>query len=454
MAVIALAPQRPSPAPASPARSHRDPGIDLVRALCVLAVMLVHGLQIAVTLDPAGPVLEYATRGASWYPPLTWLLQVMPLFFVVSGFAGAIAHRRLRERGGTATDFVTARVHRLLVPALAPVAAVVVALAVLSAAGVPGELMDEAGLRWREPLWFLAVFLGAQALLPLLLRAHERAPWPSLLALLGGAVAVDLLRAQTGVDAIGYANLAFVWLALQQAGFLLADGQLEALSRRARLLGAIMAAAALLTAFATGAWSPDLIAHLNPPTTALLVLGTAQTLALSLVRPQLRALAEHPRVAAVIGFVTARTMTFYLWNLSALLLLAGGSLLLAQHGGLTLPEPSSLDWWLDRPTWLLTSIALTATAAWLVGPLERLRPVRPTHEARRAAQAIGLGLAGLGVLLLAGASPLSGLAALALLLGALSRIREPREAGAGPAGQRRGHGAAAAARAGLAHGAH
>lgn len=435
MAVIALAPPRNPPAPI-PESSHRDPGIDLVRALCVLAVMLVHGLQVAVTLDVAGPALEYATRGAAWYPPLTWLLQVMPLFFVVSGFAGAIAHRRLQERGGSATDFVTARVHRLLLPTLAPVAAIALALAVLSAAGAPTELLGEAGLRWREPLWFLAVFLGAQALLPMLLRAHERAPWSTLLALVGSAVLVDVLRAQTGIEAIGYANLAFVWLALQQAGFLLADGRIEALSLRTRLLGALAAVATLLTAFASGFWSPDLIAHLNPPTTALLVVGAAQTLALSLVRPQLRELAARPLVAAVTGFVTARTMTFYLWNLSALLLLAGGSLLLAQWGVLTLPAPSSLEWWLDRPQWLLASIALTATAAWLFGPLERVRPVRPTREPRRTGQAIALGLAGLGMLLIAGASPASGLVALVLLLGALARIRGPRPAlaGGGPAG--------------------
>lgn len=423
MAVIDLAPPR---TPHTSGTSHRDPGIDLVRALCVLAVMLVHGLQVAVTLGAAGPVLEYATRGAAWYPPLTWLLQVMPLFFVVSGFAGAIAHRRQRERGGSATDFVTARVHRLLVPALAPVAAVVATLAVLGAAGVPAELLTEAGLRWREPLWFLAVFLGAQALLPLLLRAHDRAPWHSLLALVGGAVVVDVLRAQTGIDAIGYANVAFVWLALQQAGFLLADGHLEAFPRRARVLGALVAGGGLLAVFSSGLWSPDLIAHLNPPTTALLVVGVVQTLVLSLVRPWLRELTGRPRVAAVTGFVTARTMTFYLWNLSALLVLAGGALLMAHWGVLDLPEPSSAGWWLTRPLWLAASIALTATAAWLLGPLERLRPVRPTREARRTAQAVLLGLAGLLVVLAAGASPLSGIAALVLLLGALARIRAPR----------------------------
>src|SRR5699024_4874769 len=161
----------------------------------------------------------------------------------------------------------------------------------------------------------------------------------------GGAVAVDVLRARTGIDAVGYANLALVWLALQQAGFLLADGHLERLSSRARLLGAIGSVTFLAAMVLGGVWSPDLIAHLNPPTTALLVLGAAQTMVLSLLRPRLAAVALRPRVAAVTGFVTARTMTFYLWNLSALLLLAGASLLLAGQGLLSLPEPSTTEWW-------------------------------------------------------------------------------------------------------------
>ena len=426
MAVIDLAPHRPSPLPAPPAGSHRDPGIDLVRALCVVAVMLVHGLQVAVTAGAAGPVLEYATRGAAWYPPLTWVLQVMPLFFVVSGFAGAVGLRRLRARGGSVTDFLAARVHRLLVPVLAPLAVIALALTALAALGTPEGLLTEVGLRWREPLWFLAVFLGAQALLPMLLRAHERAPWASLLALVGGAVAVDVLRARTGIDAVGYANLALVWLALQQAGFLLADGHLERLSSRARLLGAIGSVAFLAAMVLGGVWSPDLIAHLNPPTTALLVLGAAQTMVLSLLRPRLAAFALHPRVAAVTGFVTARTMTFYLWNLSALLLLAGASLLLAGQGLLSLPEPSTTEWWADRPLWLAASIALTAAIAWIAGPLERRPMPRPTRSVRRAVQSIGLGIAALGLVLAAGATPLSAMGALVLLLLALGRVRAPQ----------------------------
>jgi hypothetical protein len=350
----------------------------------------------------------------------------MPLFFVVSGFAGAVGLRRLRARGGSATDFLAARAHRLLVPVLAPLAVLAVALTALGSLGAPEGLLAEAGQRWREPLWFLAVFLGAQALLPTLLRLHERAPWAGLLALAGGAVLVDVLRARTGIDAVGHANLGFVWLTLQQAGFLLADGHLERLSRRGRMLGAIAAVAFLAVMMLGGIWSPDLISHLNPPTTALLVLGAAQTMVLSLLRPRLARLARGPRVMAVTSFVTARTMTFYLWNLSALLLLAGGSLLLAGRGLIVLAEPSTAQWWATRPLWLAASIALTAAAAWIAGPLERLRMPRPTRSALRALQAIGLGIAALGIVLAAGATPLSAMAALVLLLLALGRARAPR----------------------------
>src|SRR5699024_12329891 len=114
MSVTDLSHHRPSPPPTAPARSHRDPGIDLVRALCVAAVMLVHGLQVAVTLGADGPVLEFATRGAAWYPELTWVLQVMPLFFVVRGFSRELGQCCLHERGGSSSDLLAAREHRLL----------------------------------------------------------------------------------------------------------------------------------------------------------------------------------------------------------------------------------------------------------------------------------------------------------------------------------------------------
>src|SRR5699024_3011744 len=115
--------------------------------------------------------------------PVTWVLQVLPIFFVIGGFAGSRAYLRLREKGGTAADSVNGRLHRLLLPTVFPIAAVGAALGLLSILGVPEELLRSIGIRYGEPFWFLGVFLAVQALLPALLVAHERAPRRTLLQL-------------------------------------------------------------------------------------------------------------------------------------------------------------------------------------------------------------------------------------------------------------------------------
>lgn len=424
---ITQAPRSPRTAPTSPtAATGRDPVIDLVRALCVVAIVLLHGLQMGVTVGPHGPVLEYATVGASWYPPVTWLLQVLPVFFVIGGFSGMLAFRRLRDRGGTATDFVVGRVHRLLLPAVVTISVVGVVLAVLQVRGVPPELLLEAGVRYGQPLWFLGVFLGSQAVLPTLLRAHERAPLGTLAVLGAGALGVDALRSLTGLDAVGYANLAFAWLALQQLGFFLAEGRLDALRPVTRVRIGAGAVALLAGAFALGIFSPDLIAQMNPPTSALLLVGVAQTAAFTLLRPTLAALIARPRLSAVTAFVTARTMTIYLWNLPVLLTMAGVSAYLAEHGGLLLPDPSGLLWWTLRPSWLVLSLVLTAAVAWALGGMERRRLHHPTTSSSRAQQAVLLALAGVLVPLLAGTTVLTALLAAGLFLTALSRVQAPR----------------------------
>ena len=78
----------------------RDSAVDLVRAGCVIAVILLHSLMVGVTVTAQGPVFENAGDSGWWLTPVSWLLQVMPLFFVIGGFSGSIALRRSRTRGG------------------------------------------------------------------------------------------------------------------------------------------------------------------------------------------------------------------------------------------------------------------------------------------------------------------------------------------------------------------
>ena len=406
-------------APEAPRRASRDTGIDFVRALCVVGVVLLHAIMVGVTVTDAGPVFANASDGTGWIAPLSWLLQVMPLFFVIGGFAGLLAYRRMRQRGGTAVGFVAGRLHRLLRPAIFTIAIVGIGLALLTVSGVPADLIATAGFRYGQPLWFLGVFLLCQALLPLLAAAHDRAPYRTIGVLALSAIVVDVVRGATGVEALGFLNLAFVWMALQQLGFFLADGRIDRLSPRLRATAGVAALLLLVATFVTGLYSPDLIANINPPTAALLLVGVAHTSLLSLHRARLERISTRPRVAAFTRFVTVRTMTIYLWHMPVLLAMAGATAAFALTTGTVLPTLDSADWWAGRPIWLATALALTALVAIAFTRFES-QPA-PALSASRARVAMGAlaGLIGVVLLLALGTSVSTALIAVVLLAAAL-----------------------------------
>jgi peptidoglycan/LPS O-acetylase OafA/YrhL len=419
LAITHAAPSSTSPVRASTGRPKgtRDRGIDLVRACCIVGVVVLHAMMVGVTVTSAGPVFENASDGTAWIAPLSWILQVMPLFFVIGGFAGLLAYRRHRSHGASASAFVAARLHRLLLPAVVTIGCVGAALAALTLTGVPADLVAMAGFRFGQPLWFLGVFLLCQALLPALAAAHERAPLRSIVSLAGAAVLVDVLRATTGVDALGFLNLVLVWTALQQLGFFLADGSIGALGRRVRVLAGVGAVVVLVLTWWTGVYSNDLIANINPPTAALLLVGVAHTAVLSLVRDRLARLADRPRVAFVTDVVTRRAMTIYLWHMPVLLAMAGASALFALTTGVALPAPDSLGWWLGRPLWLAVALALTALVATVFARVEAVPTPLVTHSRGRITGAVLLGLAAVVLLLVAGTSVTTAtLAVLAILV--------------------------------------
>ncbi|MFF7292723.1 acyltransferase [Microbacterium sp. NPDC008134] len=423
MAIVQAPAVRPTPTVTTP--GVRDTGIDLVRSLCVIAVVLLHAIMVGVDVVDGRPVFDNASTGTWWIVPVSWALQVMPLFFVIGGFSGLLAYRAVLARDGEARSFVAGRVHRLLRPAVVTIAVIGAALGALLLLGVPADLVAVAGYRYGQPLWFLAVFLLCQALLPALANAHRVRPLLSLTLLVAAAVAVDMSRAISGIEALGFLNLAFVWLALQQIGFFLADGRIDALSRRLRIRLALGAVVTLLLAFATGFWPADLIAHINPPTIALILVGVAHTCALSLHRTRLAALSRRPVAALLMTFIGGRTMTIYLWHMPVLLAMAGATALVAIGEGTALPEIGGADWWSGRPLWLAMALALTALVALPFTRFETLRAPLPADTTRRLVLAVLSGLIGVVLLLVIGTTPITASIAVALLVVALRLAAAP-----------------------------
>ncbi|GAA1790410.1 acyltransferase family protein [Agromyces lapidis] len=408
----------------------RDVSVDAVRVMLLAVVFALHAMMVGVSVGPDGPVLENALEHQAWFGPVSWVVQIMPLFFIVGGFSSITHWRSMRTRGASGAEYVRARVERLVRPAIVLVAVVAAALAALSLAGVPAETVGIAGFRVGQPLWFLGVYLAVSALVPTMVRLHERAPVLAPIALLGGVVAVDLLRLSTGVEPIGYLNLLLVWLLVQQLGFHLADGALDGLARRTLwgLAGASLTLLAVLTL--AGPYPVDMLVNLNPPTLCLVVLGVAQLALFELARPRIRAWVAERDASRAISFVGERAMTVYLWHMPVLVGLAGAALAANAALGLALPEPLTAGWWASRPIWLVVSAVVVAAVVLVFARFERAggRRGRGSEAGARTgpgAATTGLeaicAVGGVAVLLVAGFSPGPAVIALALLALALTR---------------------------------
>ena len=369
-------------------RTPRDPAMDLVRVLCVVLVVAGHLLMIGASIVPGrGLVVERTLLETPWIGPLTWIAQIMPLFFVVGGFAGIGAWRRLEASGGTASDYIRSRILRLARPSIALFAALAIGILAMHLTGVDPVSIRLIGLGISAPIWFLAAYAFAQAYLPGLATFHARAPWWTLAALAVGALACDVLRFATGFEALALLDMTFVWLFAQQLGFWVADGWF---ARRSPATIAAIGAGAYLVLFGlVGLGYPgNMLDNLYPPTFAIVALALGQTCLLVLAHPALTKLVAVRSVRVVVAVVGARLMTVYLWHVPVLALVIGLLLLTP----LPAPPAGSPAWWLTRPGVLVVMIVVLAGISAVLGRLERPSP--PPRQ-RPSDWATGLAAAGM-----------------------------------------------------------
>ncbi|RKR19893.1 acyltransferase-like protein [Arthrobacter oryzae] len=375
-----VSPQRAAGRPAL--MPDRDPVIDLARFFCLLLVVVGHTMMVSPVLHPDGTVTSENTLGNQrWFEPVVWVLQIMPLFFVAGGITGLQSWRRLRARGGNAFDFMQGRLLRLIRPATVLLAVMFAGLSLALLSGVDPQVIQLLTSGAGMPLWFLAAYLAAQLNLPWLAALHGRAPWLTLAGLTSLVVAVDCLRGV--LPMLAYLNMVFLWCAVQQIGFIVADSRPLHPSRPA-LFGIIVASNALLGLLVLlGLYSGNMLVNLNPPNVTLLLLAISQAAVLELLRPLLARTASLAWVRRVVGVAGRRSMTVYLWHLP-LLAAMSGLLLLTD-----LPKPAggTAEWWWARPVVLLGVIALLLPVLALFGRLEE-RPMAPGPAPSRPAAAV------------------------------------------------------------------
>ncbi|XIE78854.1 acyltransferase [Streptomyces sp. SBR177] len=367
----------------------RDRYVDLLRVASLGVVVLGHWLMAAVTADGQVGNLLAVVPGLQ---ALTWVLQVMPVFFFVGGFSHALAHRS-RPRYAA---FLRARLQRLLRPTMVFIGVWGALALAVQLLGADGGLTGTALRLVTQPLWFIGIYLAMVALTPPLLKAHGRYGWGAFGALAAGAVLVDVLRFAAGVPYVEFLNFALVWLAVHQLGFLRADGMI----RRPGLLAvAGLAGAGLLVALGPYPLSMvgmpgEKISNMAPPTLALLCHGLWLVGAVELLKGPGTRLTARARVWRAVVAANGVAMTAFLWHLTAMLGVYGGLLAL----GARLPEPATGAWWAQVPLRLAAAALLTALLVAVFRRFEQPVSAAPSTGSGGPLAALGITLALLGVL--------------------------------------------------------
>jgi Acyltransferase family len=332
----------------------RDRYVDLLRGVSILAVVCGHWLMADIWWrhGHAGGTNALTVIHNSWI--LTWILQVMPLFFFVGGFSNSTAWSSIRARGEGYASYLAGRVRRLMAPTAIFLSVwVVVANVLIRWLGHPFE---EAANVVAQPLWFIGIYLVVVALAPPMLTLHKRYRVAVPVGLTAMIIGADALRHGLGVPVIGWANFPAMWLLAQQIGFFYADGSLTSVGRPALAGAAAVGLGGLVGLTASGLYPKSMVgvpgdkmSNMTPPSVAMLF-HTIWLVALAMLlrSPARRWLERRKTWTAVVG-VNGVIMTAFLWHLTALLL----GVAIFYPMGFPQPGAGTTVWWLTRPVWIV-----------------------------------------------------------------------------------------------------
>lgn len=353
----------------------RNRVVDAWRVIALLAVVFGHWLAASVWVEPDGTVTVLNTLEwipyAGWF---TWIVQVMPVFFFVGGYANA---RALEKSTTNRRSWITIRFRRLFTPAV-PVILLWTLLALILRNFIDADLVYAGVLNATLPLWFLAVYLTLVAIAPLTLGWWRRWGLWSVGVFALCSIVVDVGYRVLDVPGIGWLNLVFVWGAVHQLGYWWAAREVdEAVLPAGRAFGLSIAALSGLVLVTSVGWYPVAMItipgggpqNVTPPTSAVILLALVQ---IGIILATVRWVAAWTTsrgpwrfIVAVSGFM----MTIYVWHLTSLSLTIAVGIFTFDGVAFSL-EPGTATWWLTRPFFYVILIGVTLGFVAIFGRFE------------------------------------------------------------------------------------
>jgi surface polysaccharide O-acyltransferase-like enzyme len=380
----------------------RDRAVDVARLTALVVVMFGHCALLLATIDSSGLRIGNLLGSLPAIEPVTWIVQVMPLFFLAGGAAGAYGWRSGTPWG----TWLFTRAQRLCRPVFWYLAAWTVGLLVVRLT-LGAASAEDVGRESVALLWFLGVYLLVLAFVPALTRLSTgRAVASVVAALLVAAAAVDEIRFAVGTPTAGVANFVIVWLIPAVIGVAYAR---RLIGQHAALAVAASAFAAQVALVVLGRYEVSLVvtgvermSNVSPPTLLLALHCTWMSCVFVSVAGAIRRWAARPRAWHVVAVGNGGAMTLYLWHIPAIAI----SMLCLHAVGLDAYDVHASGFWGPLALRAVVFAVVMAVMFRLLSPLEHRRlpwwdaPVGATG-ARSVIAGAMMCLAGVALVLLA-----------------------------------------------------
>jgi hypothetical protein len=282
----------------------RDRAVDVARLAALMVVMFGHCALLLATIDTSDLRIGNLLGQLPAIAPITWVVQVMPLFFLAGGAAGAYGWHSGTPWG----TWLFTRAQRLCRPVFWYLAAWTIGLLVARMA-LGAESAAGLGRECVAILWFLGVYLVVLAFVPAMTCLRTgRAVAVVVASLLAAAALFDGIRIAVGTPTAGLPNFLIAWLIPVVIGV----AYVRRLIRpRAALAVAASALAAQIALAMAGPYDVSLVvtgtermSNVSPPTLLLALYCTWMSCVFVAAAGAIRRWAARPRVWHAVAWAT------------------------------------------------------------------------------------------------------------------------------------------------------
>jgi hypothetical protein len=352
----------------------RDRAIDVIRIVSLVGVVIGHTVMAVSTVRDGVFIWDNLLTASVVFQALTWVFQVMPLFFF-AGVAACVeappqAGGAPRKPGDSWGGWLMRRCTRLYRPVFYYLAFWAATLVVLRPL-LPKHVYEPVAGISIQLLWFLGAYVLVLAAVPLLTQITTTGRLVGAVAGVYTFIAVvDVIRINVdGLSTFGYLNVV-VWLIPGVFGVAYRHQLLT--GRAALTLGAAMLAVNLVLTW-LGPYELSLVGiatqqlkNMTPP--SVLLAGHAIMMCAFAIAaaPAIARWAQRPRVWWLTAIGNSGAMTLYLWHLPPLLAIH----LLFDYLGRPRYDPGAPGFIVLSIVQLVIMVALVAVVFVALRPLE------------------------------------------------------------------------------------